>query len=402
MMKESFDVSEDLEKWREILEAADKVLERFPNEACYTCAAGISPSGVVHFGNFRDVMTSYAVYQSLRQRGAPARLLFSWDNFDRFRKVPVDLDASFQQYVGMPLSSVPYPEGEYASYAERYQQEFMQAMTVLGIDMEYRSQTDEYRSGRYDEAMIHALQQRESIGRTLLSFMSEKAKAEKGIEEATFLRDYYPISVYSRFTGNDNTDVVEYDGEGVIRYICHGTNQTDEVDFRETHGHNAKIDIQCKNPNKKEDVSGAAQAILSRTYYAGSNKFKTADFLYKKTESEVMEYGSPDDPRSKIILKWPLEKGTSWTTKFSGKTYQYEIAAVDKTVKVAAGEFKNCLLVRSTIEGYAGATQEYYAPDVGRVLVTYVTSQGENRNTELLSYKSAALPDEALPPVKNP
>jgi hypothetical protein len=170
----------------------------------------------------------------------------------------------------------------------------------------------------------------------------------------------------------------------------------------ETHGHNAKIDIQCKNPNKKEDVSGAAQAILSRTYYAGSNKFKTADFLYKKTESEVMEYGSPDDPRSKIILKWPLEKGTSWTTKFSGKTYQYEIAAVDKTVKVAAGEFKNCLLVRSTIEGYASATQEYYAPDVGRVLVTYVTSQGENRNTELLSYKSAALPDEALPPVKNP
>jgi lysyl-tRNA synthetase class 1 len=32
---------------------------------------------------------------------------------------------------------------------------------------------------------------------------------------------------------------VEYDGEGVIRYICHGTNQTDEVDFRETH--NAKL-----------------------------------------------------------------------------------------------------------------------------------------------------------------
>src|SRR3989344_5183401 len=67
---------------------ADKVLAQFPKNEIYTCAAGISPSGVVHFGNFRDVITSFAVSEKLKERKKKTRLLFSWDDFDRFRKVP--------------------------------------------------------------------------------------------------------------------------------------------------------------------------------------------------------------------------------------------------------------------------------------------------------------------------
>ena len=36
---------------------ADEIIRRDPNKEEYVCAAGISPSGSVHFGNVRDIAT---------------------------------------------------------------------------------------------------------------------------------------------------------------------------------------------------------------------------------------------------------------------------------------------------------------------------------------------------------
>ena len=127
----------------------DKVLAEFPDQALYTCAAGISPSGIVHFGNFRDVITAYAVACELEARGKKARLLFSWDNYDRLRKVPLGVDPAFARYIGMPLTDVPDPEGKFSSYARRFEVEFEEGMKELGIALDYRYQTQEYKSGRY-------------------------------------------------------------------------------------------------------------------------------------------------------------------------------------------------------------------------------------------------------------
>ena len=85
------------------------------------------------------------------------RMLFSWDDFDRFRKVPEDVDPSFSRYIGMPLSAVPDPFGHAASYAEHFEQEFEGSMVDLGIHLEYRQQTREYTSGRYADLIAQAL-----------------------------------------------------------------------------------------------------------------------------------------------------------------------------------------------------------------------------------------------------
>lgn len=215
--------------------AADAVEQHFPDEQVYTSAAGISPSGIVHFGNFRDVMTSLAVHETLKKRGKPARFLFSWDDFDRFRKVPVGVDPSFEQYIGMPYTSVPDPAGELDSYALRFQEQFMEAMQQCDIEMEYRYQTQEYGSGRYDDAIIDCLQQREEIAKIILSFMSGKGKEMKGINEKRYIEEYYPISVYSRFSGKDSTNITDYDGGSIVRYTCQETGKIDEVDLREEH-----------------------------------------------------------------------------------------------------------------------------------------------------------------------
>ena len=77
--------------WSE--EIAQKIIERNPNKEEYVCAAGISPSGSVHIGNFRDIATSLFVVKALTKMGKKAKLLFSWDEFDRMRKVPANVAA---------------------------------------------------------------------------------------------------------------------------------------------------------------------------------------------------------------------------------------------------------------------------------------------------------------------
>lgn len=213
---------------------ADKVLAEFPSQEIYTCAAGISPSGVVHFGNFRDVATSYAVMKELLARGKKARLLFSWDNYDRFRKVPVGIDTSFAKYIGMPLTAVPDPLGEFPSYARRFEVEFEQSIRDLDIPLEYRYQTDEYKSGRYAEQMAFVLAHRQKAADIQLQFKTDKGNQEKGIDPAEYRESYFPLTVYSRFSGSDKTQVLSYDGGTKVTYRCLVTDKVEQIDFKET------------------------------------------------------------------------------------------------------------------------------------------------------------------------
>ncbi len=212
--------------------AAQRVIATFPDATTYTCAAGISPSGIVHFGNFRDVMTSLMVAYALTQQQKSVRLLFSWDDFDRFRKVPVGIDSSFNQYIGRPLTAVPDPLGELPSYAARFETEFERSMKELGISLEYRYQTEEYRAGRYDSLIRHAIDQRRQIADILLGFMSDKGKAKRGLSEDNYRESYFPVSVYSRFTGKDNTEILSFDDtSSLLTYRCLDTGNTDVVDL---------------------------------------------------------------------------------------------------------------------------------------------------------------------------
>ena len=212
----------------------DKVLAEFPNEALYTCAAGISPSGPVHFGNLRDIATSYAVMRELEARGKKARLLFSWDNFDRFRKVPAGVPESFKQHIGKPLTAVPDPFGHEESYAAHFQKPFETAMVDLGITLDYRYQSKEYSSGRYAEKIAFVMQNREKANDILLQFMTDKANQEKGIDPETFRRDNLPIAIYSRFSGTDATTMISYDGGTKLTYRCKMTGKEEQIDFKET------------------------------------------------------------------------------------------------------------------------------------------------------------------------
>lgn len=210
---------------------ADEILEKFPDRGQYIIAAGASPSHTVHFGNLRDVMTSLAVVKELQRRGKDAPLLFSWDNFEPLKDIPPGLNPSFEKFVGMPLSRIPDPFGKEVSYARHFEVEFERAMVALGVKITFSSQTDRYASGVYDSRILDALRQRREHAEIMLGHMPEEERIKRMVEPDQYRRDYYPIVVYSRFTGKANTVVLDFDGDRSVTYKCLDTGRTETVDL---------------------------------------------------------------------------------------------------------------------------------------------------------------------------
>ena len=199
-------------------EIAKKIIARRPDKEEYVCAAGISPSGSVHIGNFRDVATSYFVVKALERAGKKARLLFSWDEFDRLRKVPKNVSAvrdDFETYIGYPYADVPDPfDGSEPSYAARFEHEFEDAMKRFGIPLDYRHQAEMYRSGAYREQILLALRKRGEIFDILDSFRTQDA--QEGEREA-----YYPVSIYCPHCHRDTTKIHSLSEDGTVaHYSC--------------------------------------------------------------------------------------------------------------------------------------------------------------------------------------
>src|SRR5690606_25344298 len=116
-------------------QAAERTLRAHPDVQRVTVAAGITPSGVVHVGNFRAVITVALVARALRDRGIDVRFICSCDDFDVFRKVAADAPQAemLTEQLGRSIADVPDPWGEHDSYASHHIAGFEDGLGVLGI-----------------------------------------------------------------------------------------------------------------------------------------------------------------------------------------------------------------------------------------------------------------------------
>ena len=200
--------------WSE--EIAQRIIERNPEKEEYVCAAGISPSGSVHIGNFRDVATPLFVVKALQKKGKKAKLLFSWDEYDRCRKIPANVQAvvgsAYDKYIGCPYVDIPDPWGCHENYAKHFEEEFLGAMKKFGIELDCRYQAELYRSGAYTKDILESLQKRVEIFEILDSFKTkdpdktpEQLKAEHDAEK----ENYYPVSIFCPECHTDFTTITK-------------------------------------------------------------------------------------------------------------------------------------------------------------------------------------------------
>lgn len=182
------------------------------------CASGLSPSGTVHLGNLREIMTVHLVAEELRARGWQVEHIQFWDDYDRLRKIPAGIPTSFEQYIGQPLCDVPDPFGVYASYAERYINEFTEGLAHLGVPMTHVRQSLAYREGRYTEKVKHAMAHRGEIFDILAEYQTHQGQQESIAERRAA---YYPYRVYCESCGKDTTQIERYDETtSRIEYTC--------------------------------------------------------------------------------------------------------------------------------------------------------------------------------------
>ena len=170
--------------------ADDAIRHAGGTDRLITCASGASPSGPVHLGNLREFLTVHFVAEEIRRRGVPVRHLHSWDDYDRFRKVPAGVDPSWAEHIGRPLSAVPDPWGCHDSWAEHFKAPLQAALAEMGVEMEEVSQTERYRAGAYREQILTAVRHRDEIEAGAGPLPHQEGRPDPGVEqEAAALAD---------------------------------------------------------------------------------------------------------------------------------------------------------------------------------------------------------------------
>jgi lysyl-tRNA synthetase class 1 len=104
---------------------ASKIVREKGDKPVYVCASGITPSGTVHIGNFREIISVELVVRALREMGKKVRFIYSWDDYDAFRKVPKNMPQPemLARHLRWPITLVPDPFGQEASYARHHEVE---------------------------------------------------------------------------------------------------------------------------------------------------------------------------------------------------------------------------------------------------------------------------------------
>jgi lysyl-tRNA synthetase class 1 len=170
-------------------------------------------SGLPHIGTFNEVLRTTMVrnaYHALSD--VPTRLVAFSDDMDGLRKVPdnVPNHALLAENLGKPLTQVPDPFGKFESFAHHNNAMLREFLDRFGFDYEFMSATEQYRAGRFDEALKNVLRHYQDI----MDIMLPTLRKER---QATY-SPVLPISPTSGIVLQVPVEVVDAEA-GIVRFV---------------------------------------------------------------------------------------------------------------------------------------------------------------------------------------
>ena len=156
---------------------------------------GYGPSGLPHIGTFGEVARTTMVrhaFTILTGGKIETRLLCFSDDMDGMRKVPDNVPdrAALEPYLQLPLTSVPNPfGGDYKSFGDHNNAMLRRFLDTFGFDYEFASATEYYKSGRFDEVLLRAVERYDDIMAVMLPTL--------GAERRETYSPFLPISPIS-------------------------------------------------------------------------------------------------------------------------------------------------------------------------------------------------------------
>lgn len=332
--------------WADVL--AERVIKESGKEA--VVASGITPSGPIHLGNLREVITADAIYRALQRQGATAKLLFIADTFDPLRRVYPFLPESYRKFIGRPLSDVPDPAGCCSDYAEHFLRPFLEVLTSLGIEPEVFRAHELYGDGVFQEAIAKALEQRDAIAETMRDVAGRELPA-----------DWWPLMVKCRECGRmSTTKILDHDRVAhTVGYEC-SCGHSGRADYGAAE---AKLSWRVDWPARWR-IFGVTIEPFGKDHAAPGGSYDTG----RAIAAGVYGYQAP----TPLVYEWIFLKGKGAMASSTGVAIPAE-----EMLRILAPEVLRFLMVRArpekhlefdpvmgllqTAQDYQELEREYYA-----------------------------------------
>ncbi|MFO8015789.1 MAG: lysine--tRNA ligase [Candidatus Woesearchaeota archaeon] len=193
---------------------ADEVIEKFSktigkNEP-FTVKTSASLSGVLHIGRLSDTIRSASVHKALLDAGVKSRLIWVSEDMDPLRKVPEGVPKNYSEYLGMPVTDIPDPDGCHKSYGEHHRQEYLKVIDrFVDVDMEKFSMREEYKKGSFREQIKKIMDNAEDVRNILMKY-----------RDSELPKGWSPFTPICGKCGKIATPRVTSFEEGKVHYVC--------------------------------------------------------------------------------------------------------------------------------------------------------------------------------------
>ena len=166
---------------------AKRVAKHPPDKGSVLFETGYGPSGLPHIGTFAEVFRTTLVRNAFKllRPDVPTELYAFSDDMDGLRKVPDNIPQSemVAKHLGQPLTSIPDPFGTHESFGHHMNARLRAFLDRFGFAYTFQSATENYRSGRFDTALLRALQ----VHDDLVEIVTPILRAERASNYSPFL-----------------------------------------------------------------------------------------------------------------------------------------------------------------------------------------------------------------------
>jgi len=303
--------------WADIV--ADEVSNKHEKNVV---ATGITPSGHIHIGNMREVVTADAVYKSLNDKMHETTLIYLADNFDPLRKVYPFLPEHYSKYVGNPISEIPCPCGECSNYAEHFVKPFLVSMEKLGIEPKVYRADELYKSGYYTEAIKDALVNKDNIAKILTETSGREPKDE-----------WSPFNAICRACGKmTSTKVISFDvDKETVDYICE-CGFSGSVSMQGGGKLNWRVDWPAR-----WKILGVTVEPFGKDHASRGGSYDTG----KRIAKEIFNY----EPPYPIVYEWIMLANKGAMSSSTGI-----VVSIDDMLKVVPPEVLRYLIIKTKPE----------------------------------------------------
>jgi len=159
---------------RKLIKERKKIYEKKGKIVLQT---GYGPSGLPHIGTFAEVARTTMMANAIKQIvSIPTEIITFSDDMDGLRKIPENIPNKeiLKKNLHKPLTSIPDPFKKFKSYGEHNNEMLKNFLNKFKFDYIFKSSTDAYKKGVFNDALLLVLEKYEEILEIILPTLGKE------------------------------------------------------------------------------------------------------------------------------------------------------------------------------------------------------------------------------------